>query len=206
LFATQIRERGCAGSACAFCLGKELCEAERDSSDVRGKAARKRAEQSQNRSCKRRGELAELAFALKAASLGFRVSKPYGDSDPYDFAVDCGSRIWKVQVKSSSHLHQGAYFISSQRCCHGVAIPYKESEIDFLAAYVCPEDAWFVIPARAFIPRTSLHLFPREREERGLFAKYKEAWCLMGCRREGSFEHLHVERKCGGTGVCRLRG
>src|SRR6201988_4087434 len=30
---------------------------------------------------KRRGELAELAFTLKAASLGFAVSKPFGDSE-----------------------------------------------------------------------------------------------------------------------------
>jgi len=37
---------------------------------------------------KRRGELAELAFTLKAASLGFGVSKPYGDSERYDFILD----------------------------------------------------------------------------------------------------------------------
>ena len=37
---------------------------------------------------KRRGELAELAFTLKAASLGFGVAKPYGDSERYDFILD----------------------------------------------------------------------------------------------------------------------
>ena len=31
---------------------------------------------------KRRGEIAELAFLLKAISLGFGVAKPWGDSDP----------------------------------------------------------------------------------------------------------------------------
>jgi len=41
---------------------------------------------------KRRGELAELAFTLKATALGFTVSKPYGDSNRYDCIVDfCGS-------------------------------------------------------------------------------------------------------------------
>src|SRR5579864_7341802 len=40
---------------------------------------------------KRRGELAELAFTLKAASLGFGVAKPYGDSERYDFIVDARS-------------------------------------------------------------------------------------------------------------------
>jgi hypothetical protein len=37
---------------------------------------------------KRRGELAELAFALKACNLGFGVSKPYGDSERYDVILD----------------------------------------------------------------------------------------------------------------------
>src|SRR5215472_11894950 len=37
---------------------------------------------------KRRGEIAELAFVLKAASLGFGVSKRFGDSERYDTIVD----------------------------------------------------------------------------------------------------------------------
>jgi len=44
---------------------------------------------------KARGELAELAFVLKAASLGFGVAKPHGDNERYDFIVDSGERLWK---------------------------------------------------------------------------------------------------------------
>ena len=36
---------------------------------------------------KRRGEIAELAFLLKATSLGFGVAKPWGDSDRFDFII-----------------------------------------------------------------------------------------------------------------------
>jgi hypothetical protein len=129
---------------------------------------------------KRRGELAELAFALKATSLGFAVAKPYGDSERYDFVLDNGKRLVRVQVKSSTRCDKyGAYFIASQRCSNGTAIPYKVSEIDFLVAYLLPEDAWFVIPVEAFVPRTSLHLFAKERGECGLFWRYREAWELM---------------------------
>lgn len=99
--------------------------------------------------------------------MGFRVSKPYGDSDRYDFVVDTGTRLVRVQVKSSSRLSQETYFIASQRCSNGVAIPYRVDEIDFLAAYVFLKDAWFIIPVEAFVPRTGLHLFPRERERWG---------------------------------------
>ena len=57
---------------------------------------------------KRRGELAELAFMRKAISLGFGVAKPWGDSDRYDFILDSGRRLWRVQVRSTEyHTHRG---------------------------------------------------------------------------------------------------
>jgi hypothetical protein len=33
----------------------------------------------------------------KAAALGFGVAKPYGDSERYDFILDSGERLWRVQ-------------------------------------------------------------------------------------------------------------
>jgi hypothetical protein len=51
-------------------------------------------------SCKTKGELGELAFSHKAASLGFGVAEPNGEDEAYDFIVDSGQRLWRVQVKS----------------------------------------------------------------------------------------------------------
>src|SRR5215470_9401886 len=48
----------------------------------------------------RHGEVGELAFVLKATSLGLTPSRPYGDRLPYDFLLDCGGRVWRIQVKS----------------------------------------------------------------------------------------------------------
>ena len=53
--------------------------------------------------CKAKGDLAELAFLHKAASLGFGVAKPYGDNERYDFILDSGERFWRVQVRSTSY-------------------------------------------------------------------------------------------------------
>ena len=49
---------------------------------------------------KQKGEVGELAFLHKAASLGFGVAQPHGDSELYDFILDSGERFWRVQVKS----------------------------------------------------------------------------------------------------------
>jgi len=51
---------------------------------------------------KKKGEAAELAFMLKAVSLGFGVAKPWGNGERYDFILDTGMRLWRVQVKSTS--------------------------------------------------------------------------------------------------------
>jgi hypothetical protein len=58
---------------------------------ARRRAFEKKQEQVRaNRGCKKRGELAEMAFILKAESLGFEVAKPYGESNRYDFIVRSG--------------------------------------------------------------------------------------------------------------------
>ena len=61
------------------------------------------------RNPKRRGELAEAAFLLKVQSMGFRMARPWGDSDRYDFILDSGGRLWQVQLKSTEVLHSRGY-------------------------------------------------------------------------------------------------
>src|SRR5262249_36592856 len=51
---------------------------------------------------KRTGEFSEAAFLTKATSLGFKVAKPWGDSERYDFIVACAAEppefFWRVQI------------------------------------------------------------------------------------------------------------
>jgi hypothetical protein len=65
------------------------------------------------RNSKRRWVLAEAAFLLKAQSMGFRVARPWGDSDRYDFILDSGGRLWRVQLKSTEVLHSRGYEVQS---------------------------------------------------------------------------------------------
>ncbi len=50
---------------------------------------------------KERGEWAEMRFMARAAEHGFRVSKPWGESSRYDFAVEANGRFLRIQVKST---------------------------------------------------------------------------------------------------------
>ena len=128
---------------------------------------------------KREGELAEMAFAHKAASLGFRVAKPYGDSDRFDFVISWDRRWWRVQVKSTRTPQGGVYEISAHGCWGGRGI-YTKDEIDFIVAYVVPEDAWYVIPIEATRGRKRLCLHPSvPRRQCYKYENYREAWGLM---------------------------
>jgi hypothetical protein len=87
--------------------------------------------------------------------------------------------LWRVQVKCSTQLLNGLYRINAHRRTNGRAVPYLPSEIDFFAAYIIPEDTWYIIPLRAIRLRTSL-LFRRKRDRKpGLYDSYREAWHLL---------------------------
>jgi|HubBroStandDraft_4_1064222.scaffolds.fasta_scaffold255020_2 hypothetical protein len=132
------------------------------------------------RTAKLRGEIAEMAFLLKASRLGLCVSKPYGDSYAYDFVVDSGTRLWRVQVKSTQRTHGRGYGLTVFHFDSGVKPHYTPEEIDMLVGYVVPADTWYVLPLAAFLPRCHIHLYPNGcRRGAGLFEEYREAWHLL---------------------------
>ena len=128
---------------------------------------------------KRRGEVAEAAFLHKAASLGFSISKPWGESDRYDFILDCGGYCWRVQVKSAHTVPKNGYTFHA--CGNLPGQVYTAKEIDFFVAYIVPADAWYVLPIEVFATVRSVKLFPSsQRPTRSRFEKYRDAWHYFG--------------------------
>jgi PD-(D/E)XK endonuclease len=124
------------------------------------------------------GEVAESAFLWKAMQLGLLVAKPWGDSARYDFIVDSGRGLLRVQVKSTGCLcEEHRYAVAA----HGSnpAIPYTKDDIDFLVAFIPPEDAWYILPVEVFTPRTHLWLYPQGEHDQQ-YESYREAWSLLG--------------------------
>jgi PD-(D/E)XK endonuclease len=128
------------------------------------------------RNTKRTGELAEAAFLHKAVSLGFKVTKPWGDSERYDFVVDAGGRLWRVQIKCTAAVHAGGYHIQPIHFVYGEKkVVYTDQEIDVLAAHIVPLDVWYVVPVQAIAAGTSLRLYPDGGCKSARFEKYREA-------------------------------
>jgi hypothetical protein len=130
---------------------------------------------------KRRGEAAEAAFLARATHLGFSVLLPWGESDPYDAAVDFGRRLLRVQVKSAA-AYNGSYTIKTTGANGRV---YTLDDIDFVVGYVVPEGIWYVIPVEAVGNRATIKFRPHSRRlVKPMFERYRDAWCLLDCPRE----------------------
>ena len=64
---------------------------------------------------KRKGEIAELIFVIKASSMGFAVSKPYGDSEAYDLVIEDDGKLLRIQVKSAFTTSRWGYSVAVAR-------------------------------------------------------------------------------------------
>jgi hypothetical protein len=153
---------------------KRKCEFADDCSVRRRRAQARRLMQDP----KRKGELGELVFVLTAASHGLIVSKPYGDSASYDFLVQSGRSIRRVQVKAAFTERLGSYTFNVTSGGHRY---YTEKDIDFLAAYIGPLDIWYIIPVHVIQSTAAIVISPGARlKQRGRrFEPYREAWHLL---------------------------
>jgi hypothetical protein len=137
------------------------------------------------RDTKRLGDIAELTFDLKSASLGITASKPFGDRRPYDYLVESGRRLLRVQVKSvfakNTRVHRSGFQVSVSQHREGGRATYTADQIDFIAAFVALQEAWYVIPVEALSSRKSVRLYPggKKRIHAGLFENFREAWRLL---------------------------
>lgn len=160
--------------------GKPFPEPQREESlTVTIQACAERTRKSRTR--KSDGEASEAAFLARACALGFSVATPWGDSNRYDLLVqrehaDAGHGFWRVQVKSTSYRLRTRYVVQTTSSLG----PYSKAEIDFLCAHIVQEDFWYVIPVEALGRRTTVYCNP-QGSGRGMFEKYREAWCLLAC-------------------------
>lgn len=123
---------------------------------------------------RRKGEWVEIAFLLKATSLGMVACRPFGDNQPFDFLVCTPSgAVLSIQVKSAWCMQrQGAYSVPCDP-------KHFSTSVDFLVAYVLRADAWYVVPSRVLRKAVGATFFPHRRNSRGKFERYREAWHLL---------------------------
>ena len=133
------------------------------------------------RNPKRTGEVSEAAFLLKASSMGLRVSKPWGDSERYDFVVDSGGRFWRVQLKSTGVVHARGYEVQPIYGVYGRGkAGYTAEDIDVLAVHIRPCDVWYLLPVEVVALAKNLRFYPDIECKCARWEGYREAWSVLG--------------------------
>lgn len=163
-------------------------------------ASRRLANSAGTLDSKELGDLGELAFVLAASSKGLAVSKPFGDCRRYDLIVDSGRRLLRIQVKSVyRRSREGPYKVNCSRRIGTNRLSYTIAEIDYLAAYLAPDDLWYLVPISAILIRRTISLYPDgpRRPRTGLagYEQYKEAWAQLDERTNQSQANGNVETK-----------
>lgn len=108
-----------------------------------------------------KGNVAELAIAKEAASLGLSVLKPLTEHERYDLALDLGSQILRVQCKWANHTGDVVQVrVSRSRTSRRGYIrnTYQTDEIDALAAYCGDLDRCYLLPASMVAGKHVVHL------------------------------------------------
>jgi len=101
-------------------------------------------------------------------------------TERYDCIVDNGSRLYRIQVKTSIYQdqknEQGAWkfmvdtgYKSKKR--------YTKDDVDFVACHIVPLDLWYIIPIEA-VGILRLGLRPESKESK--WNIFREAWHLIG--------------------------
>ena len=101
---------------------------------------------------KKEGEVTELQFMARAATMRFTVAKPHGDSEAYDVLVDNGRRCWRMQGEGRRDRFARIPYVVNcrhRRFVNGrhLEFQYRKGEVDFLR---------FCLPRKT--PGTSCHL------------------------------------------------
>ena len=122
---------------------------------------------------KKRGEWAESVFMARAGEHGLPVSTPWGEMCSYDFIIGKTGRFCSVQVKSTICQLKTGYDCTVR----GGHKAYPAGSFDFLAAFVVPEDTWYIIPAKLIRGKTSITLIPGSKTD--TYEQYREAWHLL---------------------------
>ena len=124
---------------------------------------------------KQQGDTTELRFMLLNQELGYTISKPFGDNSKYDLIVDTGIELQRIQVKSTRRKET-----SSGMDCYNCLVcsgadskqQYSTKDIDYVAIYVIPENAWYKIPVK-YIKGKTVKLYPHRKSQRDTYEKYR---------------------------------
>lgn len=130
-----------------------------------------------------RGRYYEVLFKSECLKRDLLVLTPECAHLPFDVAIFSHGKFLTVQVKGTSVLrrHHNSGREARFQCCRTVGgKSYSERGVDYFAAYVEPEKAWFIVPSANITSRTfGLRVGPHAKSN-----EWRERWEFLGAALE----------------------
>jgi hypothetical protein len=139
---------------------------------------------------KLKADIAEYSVITALLKRGFKVLTPIGDRLPYDLAIDLGSRLIRIQVKSawfdmSKHIYcvDARRTKTNRRCMKRDR--YTTGDFDFAILYIDSLNVFYIIPFPVFNAYSSTICLVEsgKRQRKPHSSRYRERWDLLS---EGS--------------------
>lgn len=99
--------------------------------------------------CRSKGQIAELKVQFAANLKNYTISKPLSNDLRYDFIIDDGVKLHRVQVKYLNRKNKKNFELLLARK-HQKTNPYKSAEIDLLLVYFENKDVILHFPPSIF--------------------------------------------------------
>lgn len=93
-----------------------------------------------------KGITAEMIIAAEAVKRGYKVAFPFGHDWKYDLIVERNGKLERIQCKYTQSKN-GVVAIRCASMSEWVHYKYKESDIDWIAAYDTQTDKCYFIPS-----------------------------------------------------------
>ena len=131
---------------------------------------------------KLKGAAHELLFAAECVARGGTVSFTFGEEAPYDFILDNGGRLIKMQLKKAHYRPgQKRWVANSQRRSRvdhpttSVAVPYVRGAVDCIATLAGQH--WYFFIDVHLLP-TCVGMYPDRAS--CPYAELRDRWALIG--------------------------
>lgn len=129
-----------------------------------------------NKDNRAKGTVSEAEFIVQALKRNLIVSKPFDTDCSYDFIVDSGNNLIRIQVKSCSAKDKNGYpVIELRKMRNGIRKFYTKNEIDFFAIHLTEENLWYILPIKS-APKNGIIKASLE----GKYKTYINNWKVLG--------------------------
>lgn len=118
-----------------------------------------------------KGAATEHLAAAQCMLNGHLVCWPSSERCQYDFVVDTGTRLHRIQVKSAFKRTGGCYQFSVTPTTG----KYVATDVDFYILYIYPIDEYYVIPFSVLDGKPTVRIY----ESKDTYQEYREAWYLL---------------------------